>query len=395
MTNIILKKGKESSLQRFHRWVFSGAIASFDGDKPEDGDIVTVKSSKGEFLARGFCGVGSIAVRILTFVDEQIDEQWWCDAIERAYNLRKVGVATLTKETNCYRLIHGEGDCLPGLVVDIYDRVAVMQAHCAGVYFNREVIAAAIMRVMGSEIDAVYDKSSGTVPASCEIDVKDGFIGVAGLDQSVVLENGLKFNINWREGQKTGFFIDQRDNRALVGTFAKGRNVLNTFCYTGGFSVYAAAAGAKSVVSIDSSAKAIDLANQNIELNFGDTFSHEGIATDAIEYLKTIEKDQLDMIILDPPAFAKHQKAQANALQAYKRINTHALRNIAKGGVLFTFSCSQAISKEQFRNAVFSAAAIAGRNVRIIHFLTQPFDHPINIYHPEGEYLKGLALYVE
>ncbi len=395
MTKIKLKKGKEQALDRYHLWVFSGAIASYEGDSPQDGDIVEIYSHNNKFLAKGFCALGSIAVRVLTFKQEEIDLEWWTTKIGAAYAVRKAAMLIDDKSTTCYRLVHGEGDMLPGLVVDIYDRVAVIQAHCAGVYLNRSLIAEAIKAIMEDDIDAVYDKSSGTIPPSSEIDVVDGFILGSSGRESVVLENGLKFNVNWHDGQKTGFFIDQRDNRSLVRHYSRDKKVLNTFCYTGGFSVYAASAGAKEVVSVDSSARAVELSVENIKLNFGEDIAHKGVTIDAFDYLKKIEKDQFDLIILDPPAFAKHLKAQANALQGYKRINAHAISNIAPGGVLFTFSCSQAISKEQFRNAVFSAAAIAGRKVRILHFLSQPCDHPINIYHPESEYLKGLVVYVE
>lgn len=337
MSKIILKKGKEKSLQRFHLWIFSGAIATFEGDKPEDGDIVEVFSSNGEFLAKGFCGVGSIAVRILSFNQEEIDAQWWKERISKAYWLRTMALQSIEKETNCYRLIHGEGDLLPGLVVDIYDKVAVMQAHCTGVYLQREMIAQAIKSVLGDVIEGVYDKSSGTIPSSSGIECSDGFILGQAPYEGISYENGIKFNVNWYEGQKTGFFIDQRDNRSLVAKYSQGRNVLNTFCYTGGFSAYAIAGGAKRVVSVDSSAKAVELANKNMELNFGKDVAHEGVTIDALAYLKSLKKGEFDLIILDPPAFAKHLKAQANALQAYKRINTHAFRNIASGGVLFTF----------------------------------------------------------
>lgn len=396
MTKIILKKGKEQSLERFHLWLFSGAIETYEGKEPEDGDIVDVYNSKKEFVARGFCSLGSIAVRVLTFKQEPIDLSWWIGKINAAYQMRKTLGLTDDSATSCYRLIHGEGDSLPGLVVDIYDKVAVIQAHCAGIYLSREIIAQAIKDVMQEGIEAVYDKSSGTLPSSSEIDAQDGFILGDSGKEVVVKENNLKFNVNWHEGQKTGFFIDQRNNRDLVRHYSKDKRVLNTFCYTGGFSVYAIDGGAKEVVSVDSSSKAVELSCKNVELNFPhDNAPHIGITIDAFNYLKELENQKFDLIILDPPAFAKHQKAAGNALQGYKRINLSAIKNISPGGILFTFSCSQAITKDQFRNAVFSAAAIAGRKVKILHFLSQPQDHPINIYHPESEYLKGLVVYVE
>lgn len=395
MTNIILKKDKEQSLKRFHLWLFSGAIQSVEGDDPQDGDIVDVYNSSKEFLARGFCSLGSIAVRVLTFSKEEIDLSWWIGKINAAYQMRKALELTNNQTTTCYRLVHGEGDFLPGLVVDIYDKVAVIQAHCTGIYIARDTIAQAIKDVMQDKIEAVYDKSRGTMPSAAEMDVQDGFILGESNIEAVVKENNLKFNVNWHEGQKTGFFIDQRDNRELVKRYARGKRVLNTFCYTGGFSVYALEGGAKEVVSVDSSSKAIELSCKNVELNFNADAPHIGITIDAFDYLKDLENQKFDLIILDPPAFAKHQKAAQNALKGYKRINLNAIKNIAPGGILFTFSCSQAIDKEQFRNAVFSAAAIAGRKVRILHFLSQAEDHPVNIYHPESEYLKGLVVYVE
>ncbi|MEG1649017.1 MAG: class I SAM-dependent rRNA methyltransferase [Rikenellaceae bacterium] len=395
MTNIILKKDKEQSLKRFHLWLFSGAIQSVEGDDPQDGDIVDVYNSSKEFLARGFCSLGSIAVRVLTFSKEEIDLSWWIGKINAAYQMRKALELTNNQTTTCYRLVHGDGDFLPGLVVDIYDKVAVIQAHCTGIYIARDTIAQAIKDVMQDKIEAVYDKSRGTMPSAAEMDVQDGFILGESNIEAVVKENNLKFNVNWHEGQKTGFFIDQRDNRELVKRYARGKRVLNTFCYTGGFSVYALEGGAKEVVSVDSSSKAIELSCKNVELNFNADAPHIGITIDAFDYLKDLENQKFDLIILDPPAFAKHQKAAQNALKGYKRINLNAIKNIAPGGILFTFSCSQAIDKEQFRNAVFSAAAIAGRKVRILHFLSQAEDHPVNIYHPESEYLKGLVVYVE
>ena len=394
-TKIILRRGKEESLLRHHPWIFSGAIYSIeDADSLAEGDLVDLYSSKGEFLARGHYQIGSIAVRVLTFEQEEISAEWWRGRIESAYDVRRTLGLTDCEHTTCYRLLHGEGDNLPGLVVDIYDSVAVVQCHSVGMYRSRHQIAEAIVAVFGSKIKAVYDKSSQTVPYKANLNPIDGYLYGSADKDNVVLENGHKFLVNWEEGQKTGFFLDQRFNRELVGRYAAGRTVLNTFCYTGGFSVYALAGGAKEVCSIDASERAIRLVDENIKLNFGEGAPHSSLACDAVEYLKDIG-DKYDMIILDPPAFAKHHKVLGNAMQGYKRLNARALSQIKSGGILFTFSCSQAVSKELFRTTVFSAAAIAGRKVRILHQLTQPADHPINIYHPEGEYLKGLVLYVE
>lgn len=391
---IFLKKGKEESLLRFHPWIFSGAI-SHSEETPIEGDIVEVYSADKKFLARGHCQMGSIAVRVLSFDEvEEIDALWWESKIKEAYEMRS-RLSIFNDATTCYRLIHGEGDSLPGLIVDIYGKVAVVQAHSVGMYVNRKEIAEAIVKVMGSAVDAVYDKSSGTLN-SVEMELKDGYLykREGFISESVVLENGLKFNVDWVKGQKTGFFIDQRENRELVKHYSRGKRVLNTFCYTGGFSVYALSGGAVKVTSVDSSAKAVELAESNVKLNFGAAANHQGVVVDALDYLKKIESEY-DLIILDPPAFAKHRDAINNALKGYRRINAQAISQIAHGGILFTFSCSQAVTKEQFRNSIFSAAAMAGRKVKILHQLTQPADHPINIYHPEGEYLKGLVVYVD
>ncbi len=392
-TQIVLRRGKEESLLRYHPWIFSGAIYGVIGDDPEEGQLVTVLDSERNFAARGHFQMGSIAVRILTFADEAIDAAWWESRIASAYRLRQALGLVDNPATTCYRLVHGEGDNLPGLVVDVYGRVAVMQAHSMGMYLAREEIARAIRAVYGEAITAVYDKSSGTLPGQARTDAIDQYLFGAATPESI-LENGKKFLVNWERGQKTGFFIDQRDNRALVEHYARGRKVLNTFCYTGGFSVYALQGGATQVDSVDSSPRAVETAQENVDLNFGPGAPHRAITADAFEFLKTID-DSYEMIILDPPAFAKHHKALGNALQGYKRLNARAFSQIRPGGILFTFSCSQAVSREQFRQAVFSAAAIAGRQVRILHQLTQPADHPVGIYHPEGEYLKGLVLYVE
>lgn len=390
---IYLRRGKEESLLRRHPWVFSGAIEGVSAE-PSEGEIVDIVTIKGEFIARGHYQIGSIAVRVLSFEQEEIDQNWWNNRITAALAVRKALGLADNEQTTCYRLIHGEGDSLPGLVVDIYNHVAVVQCHSVGMYFSREEIAEAIREAYDGRITAVYDKSSQTVPFKAQLDAVDGYLYGNGAEDEVVLENGLKFGVNWKKGQKTGFFIDQRFNRELVKSYAKGRNVLNTFCYTGGFSVYALDGGAVSVDSVDSSQRAVELAQANVELNFGTHAPHRAITADATEYIKEIGSNY-DMIILDPPAFAKHHKVLGNAMQGYKRLNARAMSQIKPGGILFTFSCSQAVSKELFRTTVFSAAAIAGRKVRILHQLTQPADHPINIYHPEGEYLKGLVLYVE
>ena len=395
-TKIYLRRGKEESLQRRHPWVFSGAIERIEceGESIPEGAVVDIFTQRGDYIARGHYQIGSIAVRILTFEKEDINAAWWKSRIASAYDVRRTLKLTDNPQTTCYRLIHGEGDLLPGLVVDIYGTTAVVQCHSVGMYLSRKEIAEAIREVYGEKISAIYDKSAQTVPFKANLNAVDGYLYGSAEKDNVVVENGHKFLVNWEEGQKTGFFIDQRFNRHLVQEYAKGRTVLNTFCYTGGFSVYALAGGAKEVCSIDASERAVRLVDENIKLNFGDDVPHTSLACDAVEYLKDIG-DKYDMIILDPPAFAKHHKVLGNAMQGYKRLNARAMSQIKSGGILFTFSCSQAVSKELFRTTVFTAAAIAGRKVRILHQLTQPTDHPINIYHPEGEYLKGLVLYVE
>ena len=382
---------------RRHPWIFSGAIERVECDSDiAEGEVVDVYAHNGSFVARGHYQIGSIAVRVLSFDSaETIDYAWWQSKIASAYGVRRLLGLVDNADTTCYRLVHGEGDSLPGLVVDIYGSTAVVQCHSVGMYRSRQDIARAITSVYGDRISAVYDKSSQTVPFKANLNPTDGYLyGLSAEKNNVVLENCHRFLVNWEEGQKTGFFIDQRFNRKLVERYAAGRTVLNTFCYTGGFSVYALAGGAKEVCSIDASERAVELAEKNVRLNFGEAAKHSAIACDAVEYLKEIG-DSYDMIILDPPAFAKHHKVLGNAMQGYKRLNAQALSQIKSGGILFTFSCSQAVSKELFRTTVFTAAAIAGRKVRILHQLSQPADHPINIYHPEGEYLKGLVLYVE
>ena len=389
---IILKKGKEESLKRFHPWVFSGAIQHLP-QQMEEGDVVVVCNSEGKFVAVGHYQVGSIAVRVLSFRDVAIDESFWQSRLKSALTMRQtIGIAD-NPANNTYRLVHGEGDLLPGLVIDVYGKTAVMQAHSVGMHCSRHDIAQALVAVMGSRIENIYYKSETTLPFKAELGQENGFI-YGGSDDNTAVENGLKFYVDWLKGQKTGFFVDQRENRALLEHYAKGRKVLNMFCYTGGFSFYAMRGGALKVHSVDSSAKAIELTKRNVALNFPGDGRHEAYCEDAFKFLDQLG-NQYDLIILDPPAFAKHRAALHNALKGYIRLNAKAFEKIESGGVLFTFSCSQVVTKENFRNAVFTAAAQAGRKVRILHQLHQPADHPVNIYHPEGEYLKGLVLYVE
>ena len=389
---VYLKPGKEESLKRFHPWVFSGAIAKIEGE-PEEGEIVDVYTSKKEFIACGHYQIGSIAVRVLTFVQEPINHEFWKRRLAVALDLRRSLGLVDNPENNTYRLVHGEGDNLPGLIIDVYDRTAVMQAHSAGMHVYRYEIADALSEVMDGIVENIYYKSETTLPFKADLEPENGFIK-GGSPENIALENGLKFHVDWLKGQKTGFFVDQRENRHLLERYSKGRNVLNMFCYTGGFSFYAMRGGANLVHSVDSSAKAIDLTNKNVELNFPGDPRHEAYAEDAFKYLDRMG-DQYDLIILDPPAFAKHRDALRNALRGYSKLNAKAFEKIKPGGILFTFSCSQVVDKKDFRNAVFTAAAQSGRSVRILHQLTQPGDHPVNIYHPEGEYLKGLVLYVE
>ena len=390
---VYLKPGKEESLKRFHPWVFSGAIARVEGE-PEEGEIVDVYTSKKEFIACGHFQIGSIAVRVLSFVQETIDHEFWVRKLAVAKDLRVALGLIGNPQNNTYRLVHGEGDNLPGLIIDVYNHTAVMQAHSAGMHVYRMEIADALSEVMGDVIENIYYKSETTLPFKADLlSTENGFIK-GGSPENVAMENGLKFHVDWLKGQKTGFFVDQRENRHLLERYAKGRNVLNMFCYTGGFSFYAMRGGANLVHSVDSSAKAIDLTNENVELNFPGDARHKAYAEDAFKYLDRMG-DQYDLIILDPPAFAKHRDALRNALRGYTKLNAKAFEKIRPGGILFTLSCSQVVNKENFRNAVFTAAAQSGRSVRILHQLTQPGDHPVNIYHPEGEYLKGLVLYVE
>ena len=390
---VYLKPGKEESLKRFHPWVFSGAIARVEGE-PEEGEVVDVYTSKKEFIACGHFQIGSIAVRVLSFRQEVIDRAYWVRRLSVAKDLRRALGLIDNPQNNTYRLVHGEGDNLPGLIIDVYNHTAVMQAHSAGMHIYRMEIADALTEVMGDVIQNIYYKSETTLPFKADLlATENGFIK-GGSPDNVAMENGLKFHVDWLKGQKTGFFVDQRENRALLERYANGRSVLNMFCYTGGFSFYAMRGGAKLVHSVDSSAKAIYLTNKNVELNFPGDKRHEAYAEDAFKFLDNMG-DRYDLIILDPPAFAKHRDALRNALRGYTKLNAKAFEKIRPGGILFTFSCSQVVSKQDFRNAVFTAAAQSGRNVRILHQLTQPGDHPINIYHPEGEYLKGLVLYVE
>lgn len=404
MTTIVLKKGREESLLRFHPWIFSGAVASVSGT-PYEGEVVEVVSSEHKFLAYGHYQKGSIAVRVLTFsqdyhpsTDGRMPLEFWEDRISRALALRRV-LEFPSHGTDCFRLVHGEGDSLPGLVVDIYKDVAVLQAHSAGMYISVDLIAEAIMRCCGDMVKAVYNKSAATAPHRAGLSLQDGYITAPyETDECAVQENGHKFHVNWAAGQKTGFFLDQRDNRELVGEYSKGRNVLNLFCYTGGFSVYALNCGASSVVSVDSSAVAVEMLRRNVMLNTGSEDAagrHVAECSDAMEYLKDVRIGDFSLMVVDPPAFAKHRDALDNALRAYRRLNASAIGKIASGGLLFTYSCSQAVDRRTFELTVFSAAAQTGRRVRILRRLTQPADHPVSIYHPEGDYLKGLLLYVE
>ena len=389
---ITLRRGKEESLKRFHPWVFSGAIAHAD-PAIEEGDIVSVFASDGTHIGNGHCQVGSIMVRILAWGDTAIDDDVYRDRLTQAWRVRQA-LGLMRPDNNSFRLVHGEGDFLPGLVVDVYGSTAVIQAHSPGMHFARKSIAQALVDLPAGVISNVYYKSETTLPYKAHLDPENQYL-IGEFDTDVAIENGLKFHVDWLRGQKTGFFVDQRENRALLERYSHGRRVLNMFCYTGGFSFYAMRGGAQLVHSVDSSSKAVSLTRRNVELNYPGDSRHEAFAQDAFDFLDHVEPDAYDLIILDPPAFAKHKSALKNALVGYRRLNAKAFSKIQSGGVLFTFSCSQAVSKEQFRLAVFSAAAQSRRKVRILHQLTQPADHPINIYHPEGEYLKGLVLWVE
>lgn len=393
MIQIILKSGKEASVKRFHPWVFSGAIKKIKGGDPQEGDLVEVVSNHFEFLGIGHYQKSSIAVRIISFYQEEITQDFWNTRILSAVSYRNELGLLDNEQTNCFRLIHAEGDNMPGLIIDFYNGVAVMQMHSVGMYLHMNNIVEALKQSMGSRLKGIYNKSASTLPFKAETDNLDGLIwGKA--DERIVQEYGNKFMIDWEGGQKTGFFLDQRENRKLVGEYSKGKKVLNTFCYTGGFSLYALQGGAEYVCSVDSSARAIDLTNETVALNYPNATNHDAIAVDAFKYLEDI-KDKFDVIILDPPAFAKHNNVLNNALQGYKKLNRAAIEQIKPGGILFTFSCSQVVSKENFRKSVFTAAANTGRKVRILHQMTQPPCHPVNIYHPESEYLKGLVLQIE
>jgi 23S rRNA (cytosine1962-C5)-methyltransferase len=391
-TSILLKKGKEESMERFHPWVFSGAIDRIEGPL-EEGDLVVVRKSNGDVIGYGHCAIGSIAVRLFSFGETPPGTEFWEMRIRQAYHLRERMGLTDAPDTNVYRLVHGEGDGLPGLIADYYNGTVVLQAHTVGMWLVREAITKALKAVLGKKLTAVYDKSAKTLPFKANIEARDGYLFGTSVTGEVQ-EYGNRFKVDWLEGQKTGFFIDQRENRRLLSAYARDKSVLNMFCYTGGFSFSAMQGGAKLVHSVDSSAKAIELTKTNVELNFPGDSRHEAFVADGFEYLQDIQ-NKYDLIVLDPPAFAKHRNALSQALQGYKRLNTKAFQQIRPGGILFTFSCSQVVTRNNFREAVFSAAAIAGREVRILHQLSQPVDHPINIYHPEGEYLKGLVLYVE
>ena len=397
MIKIILRKGREDSLRRFHPWVFSGAIAEIQGN-PAEGDMVAVHASDGSLMAYGHYQIGSIAVRVLSFDDSVLRPDFFEVMLSRALQVRVACGLDGSENTNCYRLVHGEGDNLPGLIIDHYDGVCVLQAHSVGMFRAKKQICEALKKVYGPDLKAVYDKSSGTAPFKAGLELIDGYMYRRedfNDDEQTVLENGHKFIVNWTEGQKTGFFLDQRDNRALVGSVARGRNVLNLFCYTGGFSIYALAGGAVHVDSVDSSKKAMMMVDRNVALNGFDESKHTSLCCDAIDYLKNAPQGKYDLMIVDPPAFAKHRGSLKNALRAYQRLNAAAISKVAPGGLVFTYSCSQVVDKEAFALAVFSAAAQTGRSVRILDRLNQPCDHSVNIYHPEGEYLKGLLLYVE
>lgn len=391
-TKIVLKSGKDQSLRRYHPWVFSGAIKKIHGPARE-GEVVDIYDNKEEFLASGHYQNGSIAIRVLSFDPVEVDQKFWDEKIGNAWNLReKLGLVS-SVSTNVFRWINAEGDGLPGLIIDYYNGAVVVQMHSIGMFRNLDSIKEAILKSGGNSVHTIYNKSESTLPDKPGITERSGFL-LGNQEKGEVLENGFRFDVNWMQGQKTGFFIDQRENRKLVGEWSDGRRVLNMFGYTGGFSVYGLGGKATLVHSVDSSGRAIDLTRKNVEMNFQDETRHEAFATDAFNFMKEI-KDKYDLIILDPPAFAKHQNVLNNALQGYKRLNQKALEQIAPGGILFTFSCSQAVTRENFRKSVFVAAANAGRRVRILYQLSQPADHPVSIFHLEGEYLKGLVLEVE
>lgn len=392
MIHIQLKQGKEQSLQRFHPWIFSGAIQKMDGT-PQEGDVVEVTDALGSFLAIGHYQIGTIAVRVLSFEPVAIDQAFYNQRISEAFEMRKKLGLIGNPQTNAFRLIHGEGDRLPGLVIDMYNGTAVVQMHSVGMYVQRALIEEALKTVLGENIKAIYNKSEGTLPFKAGLEPHNAYVWGTAPEEMVALENGLKFAPDWEHGQKTGFFVDQRENRALIERYSKDRKVLNMFCYTGGFSMYAMRGGAKLVHSVDSSERAIELTRENVRINFGEDTRHDAFAEDAFKFMQNAKEDY-DLVILDPPAFAKHYNVLGNALKGYRRLNTKALEMIKPGGILFTFSCSQVVTKEIFRTMVFSSAAKAGRKVSVLHQLSQPADHPVDIFHPEGEYLKGLVLHV-
>ncbi len=391
MIKIILKNGKEQSLLRFHPWIFSGAIKRIVGE-PEEGEVVEVCAVDGSFLAVGHYQIGAIAVRVLSFVPVNIDQEFYTQRIAEAYRLRRSLSLAGSQSTNAFRLVHGEGDNLPGLVIDFYNGTAVVQMHSVGMFRDHAYIERALVEVIGEDLKAIYNKSEGTLPFKADLQCENGYV-FGRATEKVAMENGLKFIPDWEKGQKTGFFVDQRDNRALIEKYSAGRNVLNMFCYTGGFSIYAMRGGANLVHSVDRSDRAIELTRNNVELNFPADPRHEATAMDAFKFMEET-KQKFNLVILDPPAFAKHLNVLGNALKGYRRLNTKALEMIEPGGILFTFSCSQVVTKDVFRTMVFSSAAKAGRRVSILHQLSQPADHPVSIYHPEGEYLKGLVLHV-
>ncbi|MCQ2201502.1 MAG: class I SAM-dependent rRNA methyltransferase [Bacteroidales bacterium] len=392
MIHIQLKQGKEQSLQRFHPWIFSGAIQKMDGT-PQEGDVVEVTDALGSFLAIGHYQIGTIAVRVLSFEPVAIDQAFYNQRISEAFEMRRKLGLIGNPQTNAFRLIHGEGDRLPGLVIDMYNGTAVVQMHSVGMYVQRALIEEALKTVLGDNIKAIYNKSEGTLPFKAGLEPHNSYVWGTAPEEMVALENGLKFAPDWEHGQKTGFFVDQRENRALIERYSKDRKVLNMFCYTGGFSMYAMRGGAKLVHSVDSSERAIELTRDNVRINFGEDSRHDAFAEDAFKFMQNAKEDY-DLVILDPPAFAKHYNVLGNALKGYRRLNTKALEMIKPGGILFTFSCSQVVTKEIFRTMVFSSAAKAGRKVSVLHQLSQPADHPVDIFHPEGEYLKGLVLHV-
>ena len=392
-TRIILKSGKDQSLRRYHPWVFSGAIKKIKGKEPAEGDVVYVYDNKDEFLGLGHYQKSTIAVRIISFEEVDVNADFWRQKIMKAYGLRSILGLIDNPLTNVFRLINAEGDGLPGLIIDYYNGVAVLQAHSVGMYKNLETICQVLQEIFGDRLHAIYNKSSSTLPYKADVTSEDSYL-FGDPSEEIISENGLKFHVNWEKGQKTGFYVDQRENRLMLKKFAKDKKVLNLFGYTGGFSVYAMDGGCRSVDTVDSSQRAVELANLNASLNFGEENNHKGIASDAFQFLKEMDNDY-DLIILDPPAFAKHNRVLHNALQGYKKLNRSAIEKIKKGGVLLTFSCSQVVSNENFRKMVFTASANVGRNVRILYQLNQPADHPISVYHPEGEYLKGLVVQVD